>query len=75
MRPFELNYNALTNCHIHIIIKFYHILFSLFNINILILYIYTMDNKNVTTEEEKEVLVIETPVDEWDNHIGDLVIF
>lgn len=34
-----------------------------------------MDNKNVTTEEEKEVLVIETTADEWDNHVGDLVIF
>ena len=33
-----------------------------------------MDNKNVTIEEQ-EVLVIETQADEWDNHIGDLVIF
>jgi hypothetical protein len=35
-----------------------------------------MENKIVTIEEEKEVLIVETSiVDEWDNHIGDLVMF
>jgi hypothetical protein len=34
-----------------------------------------MDNQIVKIEEEKEVLAIETSADEWDNHIGDLVIF
>lgn len=33
-----------------------------------------MDNEIVKIEE-KEVLAIETSADEWDNHIGDLVIF
>lgn len=32
-------------------------------------------NNQIVTIEEPEVLVIETSVDEWDNHVGDLVMF
>jgi hypothetical protein len=32
-------------------------------------------NNQIVTIEEPEVKVIETSVDEWDNHVGDLVIF
>jgi hypothetical protein len=32
-------------------------------------------NKQIIIEEQTEVQVIETTVDEWDNHIGDIVMF
>ncbi len=32
-------------------------------------------NKQIIIEEQTEVPEIETTVDEWDNHIGDLVMF
>jgi|TARA_R110000868_G_scaffold323100_4_gene584065 hypothetical protein len=32
-------------------------------------------NKQIIIDEETEVLVIETTVDEWDNHVGDIVMF
>jgi hypothetical protein len=34
-----------------------------------------MNNQIIIEEEEKEVLTNETSVDEWDNHIGDIVMF
>ena len=34
-----------------------------------------MNNQIIIEEQEKEVLAIETSVDEWDNHVGDIVMF
>jgi hypothetical protein len=34
-----------------------------------------MNNQIIIDEQEKEVLEIETSLDEWDNHVGDLVNF
>jgi len=34
-----------------------------------------MNNQIIIDEQEKEVLTIETSEDEWDNHIGDIVMF